>query len=187
MYHFLHYAEQEDFFICASPLLGELLANFSLFLHDWFPSPAALVWVQMLTQHWQAPLSGNAFLPLRECIPSFAGFDIGRATGALGKSRRTDSSFSGMHFDGEEVACFDKLSRWSGHSLDSTAHCSSQISVSQDPYQQNGRILSEKERVMEMFALRSNLVLACINPSFISLSSGAAVFFVRNAGLLHQQ
>lgn len=54
------------FFMYASPLLGELLANFSLFLKALFSSPAALFLVQMLTQHWQAPLSGNAFLPLQD-------------------------------------------------------------------------------------------------------------------------
>lgn len=54
------------FFICASPLLGELLASLSLFLKDRFLSPAALVLVQMLAQLWQAPLRGNAFLPLQD-------------------------------------------------------------------------------------------------------------------------
>jgi len=69
MCHFLCYAKREDFFISASLLLGELLANFSLFLKDRFPSPAALVQVQMLTQRWQAPLGGNAFLPLQDLTP----------------------------------------------------------------------------------------------------------------------
>ena len=55
--------------------------------------------------------SALAGSPWWECIPSFAGFDTETVTGALGKSRRIDSSFSGMHFDGEKVVCFVKLSR----------------------------------------------------------------------------
>lgn len=115
-----------------------------------------------------APLGG------RERIPSFTGSHTGRATGAPGASQRIHSSFSGMHFDGEKVAGFAKPSGWSGRHLDlRSALFDRPNNYFSRPWPTKWKDFSyqkkKPESVTGKFAVRSNLVLICINLSFSNL------------------
>lgn len=80
-----------------------------------------------------------------------------------------------MRFDGEKVACFVKLSRWSGCSLDCTSltvHQAKYLFLNTLTKKVEWLLLSEKkiECIVEKFAMRSNLVLVYINLSFVNIS-----------------